>query len=354
MSIIAVDILLKTAIEAGIADLRNNPWLLQDVFNGLPHDKISESDYGNKEVARAVEWFTNNNIPVYLQYRIDQPTFPSITIVDTGSGEMEGQRTSLSDDEGAPHDFDVEQIEKTPQYTYKPFTPQAYVPATGTVTFPPNLTTEFVIPGQFLVSQVSGKKYVITQVTGSSTFLIQANISDDFTGAYIVPPTFLWNQQRELTFFKHSFAIFAAAIADSVQANWLWQVLVYCLLRYKESYLEGRGFAVSTFQSGALTLAEEFKPEMVYYRQVTLIGQCEASWIKYIAPKFQSVTGGLSIDNPSKTPYNYQAEVQNQGWNMSSDPTLKKGRPLKRRGDIDVPVVPDGEYDENDEDGEND
>jgi hypothetical protein len=354
MSIIAVDVLLKTMLEAGIADLRANPWLLQDVFDGLPNDQLSSSDYGNKEVARAIDWFTSNNIPVYLQYRIDQPTFPSITIVDTGSGEMVGERTALADD-GHTEDFDPAQIQGTPEYTYDSFTPKAYDPATGTVTFPDGIDTDIMVPGQFLVSQRSGKQYPILRVTGSNTFTIAAGTTDDFTGAYVLPPNPLWNQQKEQTFFRHSFAIFAAAVSDSVEANWLWQVLVYCLLRYKETYLEHRGFEVSTFQSGPMTLAEEFKPEFVYYRQVTLVGQCEANWIKYIAPKFQSVVGGIVIKDGPQTSPAFQEEVEDQAWRMEHDEFPEQVVPIPvGQGDIDLPIVPDGEYEVDDGQGEND
>lgn len=354
MGVISADFLIKTAIEAGLADLRANPWLLKDVFSELADDRISQTDYGHKEVDRAIDWFISNEIPVYLQHRIDQPTFPSIVIVDTGSREMTNERTSIGDD-GHTEDFDVTQIEPTPQVMYPKFTPKSYDPSTGIVTFPDGTTTNIMVVGQILVSQRTGNQYPILKVLGPNTFSINKNTVDDFTDCYILPPTVLWNQQIENTRFSHNFTLFAASVSNSVHANWLWQALMYILLRYKEAYLEGRKFELSTFQSGPLTLDETFKPEMIYYRQVNLSGETTVSWIKYIAPKFQSVTAAFKIlEGPATPPLVFEEQVEDQAWRMEDDPEFIGEPIVPGTGDIDVPVVPDGEFPADDEDGEND
>lgn len=319
MSVIATDVLIKTAIESALADLRKNAWLLDDIFNGLVTDPLALYEYGYKEVEKAKEWFLGNQIEVYFGNRIDNPRFPCITVTLTGSREMQ-ERTSLSD-EGSVEDIDPQHRRKQPQKTYPPFTPSKYDPSQGYVTMPVDSDTSDVIPGQYLVSSRSGKAYIINQVIDSTTFSISPGMVDDFTGAYIAPPTTLWNLHRELTFMEETFGIGLHAQSDLAQAIWLRQVVTYILLRYKEAYLEGRGYELSSFSVGAIELNPYFKEvEQVFSCPITLNGQTECSFIKYIAPKLQTVRGGIRIIDGPATPEEYLKYAKAQGWVMENDP----------------------------------
>ena len=229
MGIMATDILIKTMIEGALADLRKNQWILDDLFGDLAYDPLSSADYGNKEVARAKEWFLSNNFGVYLTNRVDTPKFPAITIVKTSTREMQ-ERDALGDD------HDMQEIEpggitKQAQQMYPTFTPKAYDRIKGIVTLPDGVITDMMFVGQFLVSKKTGKAYVISKVLGDNQFQIQENTTDDFTDAYIAPPTSLWNLQKELIFLEESFAIGGHAQSDFNQALWLRQILQYIMLR---------------------------------------------------------------------------------------------------------------------------
>ena len=327
MAIMATDILLKTMIEAAIQDLKKNQWILDDVFGSLATDPLSSVEYGYKEVQKAKEWFLQNEINVYLQNRIDVPTFPCITIVHSQSSEKL-DRTAIGDTD------DIEQIyprgrASQPTQIVKPFTPSAFDPNSSIsgqaiVTMPPNMSTFQVAPGQFYVSAVSGKAYQILQVLTAQTFTIKSGMVDDFTGGYIVPATALWNLNREITFMDETYAIGVHTASYPVNAIWLRQALIYMFFRYKEAYLEGRGYELSTIQASPVDRNPHFEKEVVYSAVITLTGQCEASWIKYIAPKLQKVTGKISIIDGPKTPPGYAAETKGQAWQMQGDE--KKGR----------------------------
>jgi hypothetical protein len=318
MSIIATDILIKTMIEGALADLRRNAWILDDIFGGLATDPLATHEYGYKEVQRAKEWFAKNRIDVYLNNRIDAPQFPCITIVQTSSREML-ERTSLSD-EGDIEDTEPHSKRKQIQKVYDNFTPKSYNPAKGWVTFPDGVNTDLIAVGQFLVSSKSGKAYVIGSCVDSETFAIAPNIIDDFTNAYIAPPTSLWNLHREQTFLEETFAIGLHAQSDTNQAIWLRQLAAYMFFRYKEAYLEARGFEVSTLSVGAIDINPYFKDvENVFSCPITLTGQVEANWIKYLAPKLQKTRGGVIIIDGPKTPEAYIKEVKDQYWRMEKD-----------------------------------
>ena len=64
MGIVPSDLLVKSALEAALAHLRANQWLLDDVFGELATDSLSGLEYGWKDVDAAKRWFLNNNIRV--------------------------------------------------------------------------------------------------------------------------------------------------------------------------------------------------------------------------------------------------------------------------------------------------
>lgn len=339
MSILATDVLIKTMLEAGLHDLRKNSWLLDDVFSGLAADPISRAEYGWKEVKRAKEWFLANNVAVYLPFRIDAPTLPCISVVGPQSSEM-NERANLGDD-GIAEEIVPREASAQPQRTYDPFTPVSYDKTTGYVVFPKGIQTSVMAPGQFLVSQQSGQAYVILEVIDPQTFAITTNINDDFTDAYVVPPTALWNLQRELMFMSESFTIGCHSIGDPVFIMWLRRIVLYMLGRYREAYLESRGFGISRMSASPPYIDTEFDQERVYTSNITLEGQVQADWIKYIAPKLQIVTAEIAIINGPKTPPGYQTQVQSQGWEMEGDITPPPHIP--NPGDIPDDAVADPE-----------
>lgn len=323
MAIIASDIIIKTMLESAIADLRANPWILEDVYSGLANDKLASPEAGWKEVKIAIDWFLNTDIPVMLQHRIgDRPRMPCITVAYMPSREML-DRTSLSD-QGLIENYDMTSGRGTtmPLRVTKNFTPASYVPAKGLVTTPKGVDTDFMGAGQFLVSKVSGKSYEIKDIISKQSFKIAPNVVDDFTDCYVVPKSSVWNLHRELTFISESYSIGCHVSNDPASTIWLWQAVLYSVMRYKEAFLEGRGFVLSTWESSALERNPEFDPENIYSKYITLSGQVQADWIKFVAPKIQSVKGAIVIADGPKAPEGayYEGVEQNPpAWSMPDD-----------------------------------
>lgn len=319
MGVIATDILLKTMIEGAFADLRKNTWIVDDIFSDLAFDPMAKTDYGWKEVQQAKEWFLGNKIDVYLSNRIDTPRFPCVTIVRLSSREMT-ERDALGD-EGWEGEVDPTGITAKPEIEYQAFTPRAYDKSKGTITLPEGQNTFNMFPGMFLVSKRTGKAYVISKVVDDIRFRIAKGTDDDFTECFIVPANKLWNLKKELTFLEETFAVGLHAQSDMNQAIWLRQLVQYIFLRYKEAYLERRGFELSTFNVGSIDINPHFnKVEMVWSCMMSVSGQVETNFIKYAAPKLKGVRAGIRIIDGPRTPEEYQKYAQRQGWKMEADP----------------------------------
>lgn len=316
---IPTDILVKTAIEAGLNDLRRNQWILPDILGWLGSDQMSSAEYGWKEIKAFTDFFNTNKLPVYLDFRVDSPEMPCITVASIPRSEDQS-RAALGD-EGMEEDVEPQGGVKRPIYVYPPFTPKAYDPQSGKVTFPDNFDTGFVFPGQFLVSQKSGRAYQIKSVVDGASFLVAPDTADDFRNAYIVPPVSAWNLKRELIFVNEQVIVGIHAVGNPVHNQWLHDIVWYILLRCKEVYLEARGFELSTQESGQPYLNQNFQAsDRVFSRDITLRGRLETSFIKYQAPKLMAVKGSIRIMDGPRTPDAYQEEIQKQAWKMIADP----------------------------------
>ena len=115
----------------------------------------------------------------------------------------------------------------------------------------------------------------------------------------------MYNVHRELSFQSESYTI--GCHAENLPANtqWLWQILVYSMGRYKEAFLEGRGFELSSWRSTALERNSDFQAQNVYSRYVDVSGVVEVSWIKFRAFPFDNIRMGIVIaDGPTQPPDN--------------------------------------------------
>lgn len=324
MAVISGEILIKTAIEAAIYDLRQNEYILEDIFVGLATDPLSKAEYGWKFVEQAVAWFKETDIPVFDQFRVgDNPVFPCITVVKANSSENL-QRTNLAD-----HGL----IEQKPRIglklalrkVYENFTPQKYDPDTGIVTFPKSLTTKDVFPGQLLLDNTTGESYKILQCLSESEFRIETNTCANFTEACIIPKSQMMNVHREVTFKKESYIIGIHVPSQPVQNVWLSQIINYCLLgRYKEVYLDERGYEISTMEEGQVQMNENFKPEVVYTKYFTLHGDICVDWIKFTSEQLDGVKQAVWIAEAPESPTQEIKEQSiKQGWAPAADKTLE-------------------------------
>ena len=338
MAIIATDILLKSALEAALSDLRANRWILEDVFAGLANDPLASPEAGWKEVAAAIAWFTETDIPVLLQHRVgDTPKIPCISIAYEPSREME-ERASLADD-GFDEDYPMNQTGRgivAVQKITSNFTPDQYDRTDGQFLMPSHVSTESMSVGNYVVAK-SGKAYQVILINGDRKFQVTPGTTDDFTDCYIAPKSTIWNARKELTFLSESYSIGCHTQNDPSTTVWLWQIVFYSLLRYKEAFLESRGFELSGLRSSALERNAQFQSENVFSKYVTITGQSCCSWIKFIAPRFESVNLKIDIGDTdgaidNDTIYGNDSEECPPSWAMDGDfdedaPEIEVGDP---------------------------
>lgn len=281
MSIFAGDVIIKTAIEQGLEDMRENVWLLDDVLSQFTQEEALKTKYGQKEIDAAKEWFLNNNISVYLQHRIDKDSLPAVIIGLGSSVEMEDMK-HMGDLSSQVETLMPSQIGKPIPYVVKPFTPEGYDDDQGLVFVPSEVDLSIISPGMILVDPSNGNGYEILGIKPGA-IEIAPNLNLDASKLAVVPKYQIYRVRREHTFFSESYTIGCHVHGDVAPLLWLHAIVCYILLRYRESLLEGRSFTQSKISSSDLMQNQDFSvagAENVYSRYITLTGQVENSWLK--------------------------------------------------------------------------
>lgn len=290
LGIFQSDIAIRSAIIMAIADLRANPWLLDYVFASLPKDELTMKAYGEKEVAAAKKWFSNTNIPVFLNVRQDDSSLPCISIMLQDSTEAENTLGDI-------HYVPSEQVAtNTWPILAGPFNPITYSAATGIMQVPDSIGNGIIIaPGMVLVDKI-GKSYPILEVFSRSSFTIASGTIADFGSALLkgAKPAFI--AQLESLSMKETYVLGCHVQGEPVFLTYLHSILVFILLRYKQALLEARGFERSVINSTDLRKNSSFDPEVVFSRFISITGYVRQYWPKTIDQRITSTSTTTTVD----------------------------------------------------------
>jgi hypothetical protein len=313
------DILLRTAIMQALLELRANPWLLDYVFAWLPADALTAKEYGDRSVEEAKAWFLNTDIAVSLAYRYDAPQYPLIAIELQESSESGAN--SLGDVHyEATEDVSATEIVIQPGPVLGPFTPNAYDSATGVITLPKSLTTEHVFEGNLVYDSVANKAYPVVAVLGDNSFAIAPGTKANFKRSYVAPHSNFYTAHLESVEFRETYKIRAFVNTGPLHLTFLHSIITFILLRWKQDYLEGRGFERTTVSAAGVFPAEgPNDAEIIFARDTTITGYVRQYWPKQVVPKIDGIILDLTIESPSPTPAAIQSSVFDQGWDLEGD-----------------------------------
>jgi hypothetical protein len=284
------DVIIKQAIELGLEDIRQNIWILDDIMGQFTQDARLAKVYGSKEISACREWFLNNRIEINLRYRLDKDQFPCITIGLGSSSEIEDMK-HMADLSTEVEELMPNQIGKTIPYIIKPFVPKSYDSNTGLMAVDSKTSLRKAVAGQLLVDPTTGNAYPISNITAEGIF-IAAGTELTANKFAIIPKYQSYKVRREHSFFQESYSIGCHVNGEPTQLLWLHAIVIYSLLRYKESLLEGRGFTQASFQSTDMAPNNAFGPmgaDNIYSRYINMSGQVENSWIKTPARTIESI-----------------------------------------------------------------
>lgn len=277
------DIIIRTAIALGIADLRANPWLLDFCFASLAQDTTTSNQYGQKEIDRAKTWFRKTAIPVGMDYRFDDPPpfFVSIGMVESAETEA-----TIGD----VHYVTAENTEAEWQPLTEVFDPASYNPVTGIFSVPDSVASELVMAPGMLVVDAKGRTYAVTDIIDANSFLVDKGINADFRSCHIKSAQPRYINTIESLAFRETYRIGCHAHGEASKLTWLYSLVMFVLLRYKEQYLEARGFERSTVSASPFTRDDNWGKENCWVRYINTTGYIRNYWPKNLSERVLSVT----------------------------------------------------------------
>jgi hypothetical protein len=280
MALFPGDVIIKTAIELGLEDLRKNPWLVEDIFSEFIENPLLEQKYGWNEINRAKEFLKNNKINIFMNKRMDKEEFPMVTI-HMGDSSEDKTLARLADQTADVQEYTGEQIGKPVPWIIKPFEIEDYDPTTGTVKIPASPKFKILNPGMLLVNIDTGEAVTITGKLSGNKIKIAPDTELEGTKYAIAPRYSGYRARREGITSQEVYTIGCHCIGEESNLLFLYAFVKYSLLRYREGLLENNNFQNSTIAASDFIKNESFSDaQNVYSRYITLTGQCEETWVK--------------------------------------------------------------------------
>lgn len=276
------DIIIRSAIMAGIAELRASPYLLDYAFASLRYDNLTKSEYaGQVEIAK--EWFKKTNIWVYMAQNTNEVKFPCVTISLASSNEDE---TTLADVHYEP----TEDVDLGPEVLAGPMVAESYDPDTGYVVFSvESLNNLILAPGMVLITK-SGAQYPVLDCPDiTTTIKIETGLQLDLEDCRIFSPRPGHVADVGSVAFKETYAIGCHVDSEPSHLIYLHSIICFILLRNREDLLEARGFERSAVSSTDFRRSETELPEFFYNRYIQLTGSVRQVWPKVIREKVLSI-----------------------------------------------------------------
>jgi len=272
------DALIKTAIELAIEDLIKYPWIVEHMFASYVENPMLAQKYGYKEIARAKEFYQNNKIHFFVKPRNDKMEFPCITIA-LGKSYEDKNLATLGDLSPSVIDYTPEEINKPIPYVINPTT-FSYDPTTGIVEIPENDLYSYISPNMIAVNPENGDGYVIIDKGGEQGFLIEAGLELNFDKIAIAPQYLTYRARMERIISQETYNIGCHVHGDPAQLLFLYFLVKYALLRYREGLFERFSFDLGTISSTDIVENSAFGADDVFSRFITLTGQVEEYWVK--------------------------------------------------------------------------
>lgn len=282
MGVFQGDVIIKAMLDRGLEDIKKNEWLIDDMLSSLMINPYIADRYGKANINACKEWFRNNKIDVYMRPRNDKDIPPCITITPGPTPEKADMK-HMADLSAFTRLLMPLEIGKPIPFVVKPFIPTSYDPSTGEVGID-EATPGFssISPGMILVNPTDGVGYVIHGVSAGA-IQIEDGLNIDASQLAVVPKYAFYEARIEHTFFQDSYDVSCWAHGDPQTLIWLHTLVLYTILRYRESLLESAGFAESSVSSSGIMEDPNYEGpggELGFVRSINLTGQIENSWLK--------------------------------------------------------------------------
>ena len=272
----AGDVILRTAIQAAFDDVRANPWLLDFCLSFFTADALTVKEYGQKELDRCKDWFLSNDVKVTMGTNVQTLEVPHIAIWPGAQNEAEATTGDVNDTALIKIPWPV------PPAAVATFSALSYDPTSGIIMVPTSVDLSRVFDTDLVLDRKSGKTYPVLdigdqQITIAAGSLPNLNQAQIVRGAY---QTTLITLESITT--QDNYQIDVIVPGDATMCLVLHTILMFCLYRYKQTLLEGRGYERTSYTSTGINGVKNGgqSVQLMFQRGVSVSGYIRSFWPK--------------------------------------------------------------------------
>jgi hypothetical protein len=291
------DFIIRTAIQQFLEDLRSKPSELDVIWSAFAQDTLTngQAAYGETQIKEAKEWFLKSEIPVMHNVRVPD-NLRSGAFVTLSIGKDVESFNTLGDSHWATETSD----NGLPFYT-QPFTPAGFDVATGELTLPDSVLDQAPLVVGVTVFTRDGQSFPILEVLAENIIVIgNAGARIDMRDVRLRTPAASYNMDLEGMVARQTYVIGCHSYHEPIHGLYLYSVVLYGLTKFREAYLEARGFQGSYVDIGQFDY-DAGLGELGFSRFFQLTGLVHQVWskgpreqIKVATSRFR-VIGGANI-----------------------------------------------------------
>jgi hypothetical protein len=286
----AGDVVIRSALIEAFRDLKRNPWLLDFAFSYFAADLLTAKEYGQKEIDRYKEWFLGNKVTIAAGTNVNAIEVPHVVIWPGAQSEAEAITGDINET------ADITIPWPTPPVPVAAFTPLSYDSVTGTIGVPADIDLTRIFVGDNVYDRNANKNYAILDI-GDQTIVILPGSTPNLTQAQILRPQ-AGNMivKLESITTQDNYTIDVIVPGDAALCLVLHSLVLFCLYRYKEWFLEGRGYERSQYSSTGLQGLKSGPnaAQLMWQRSINIVGYVRTFWPKHIGPPIAGLIPGTS------------------------------------------------------------
>lgn len=288
---------IRTALIAGLADVKANPELLNYVFARMIEDELTQDNIRLDIMRTFTEWVINADIKVVLYPKLDNISFPMISININDS--TEGENTL-----GDVHYVASEKGDSPQGFTIGPFVPTGYNVLTGELTLPVEAASLYTTTRMGLNDSFGTEIPFVKSGFGVNVWIPPDINPNRLTSVYVKTLSPNAATKIESVDFSEKYSIGCHAQGEPSYTLYLHALTLFILLRYRETLLERRGFERSQISNSPLTVMQNLRDGMenAFSRYITLTGHARYSWPKYSHVLIDSVSLSINAEVIGNTP----------------------------------------------------
>lgn len=278
MSIVLPDLIIETTIRDGLAYIKKNPNVLDDIFGEMLKGYASQK-YGQTEINRIKAVITAKNFAVVHSFHEAAAKSPCYSI-QLGSEAEAKERANLSD-----HQYDTQEPitdldELAALIKVDDLIPTAYDEVTGKVSVDDDADLSLIHPGYIYVDGDGGEFEVqkgISNVDGDKFFFIGKFLTPNIDEPGLIKSFLNMKQHEDKGDFTAVNILVGCHSKEALLTKYLYVILKYIMKSRKRDLIQ-RAFTNSTFQGSDFTKDLRYEGDQVFTRFFTISGQVEDSW----------------------------------------------------------------------------